>query len=102
MEVGVGSGVGKAFTALSLLLLKIVSTGTGTKRLFPAKSFLSTPDSSATCPLCLLLLRAVVSTGSGANRRTFLTVSSTGTAWKRLAVGCGDVSGIVCAATMDE
>lgn len=93
-NVGVGSGVGKGFPALILLLLNVVSTGVGRNRLFPAKSFLSILVSLLSCPLSFLLLRAVVSTGSGANRRTFFTVSSIGTAWKRLAGG-GDGSDIV-------
>lgn len=89
---GEGSGEGRDCPALSsLLLLKLISTGTGTRRRFPALSFLST----AVPPLSRLLLRVVVSTGSGANRRTFLTVSSTGTGWKRLAGGGVEMSGIL-------
>lgn len=91
IEVGVGSGVGNGFPVRSLLLLNVVSTGVGAKRRFPvAESFFSTAVSLPPCLLSFLLLRAVVSKGSGANRRTFFTVSSTGTAWKRL-VGGGDV-----------
>jgi hypothetical protein len=94
IETGVGSGVGKAFRAC-LLLLKVVSTGSGTKRRFTPKSFRSTPTSSAFWTSSFLLLRAVVSTGSTANRRTFFTVVSTGVGENRLEVGGGDVSVIV-------
>jgi hypothetical protein len=57
---------------------------------FPATSFLPAAGSP-------LLLRVVVSTGSGANRRTFLVVSSMGMAWKRLEAGGGEVSGMLIA-----
>jgi hypothetical protein len=42
-----------------------------------------------------LLLLVMVSTGSTANRRTFLTVVSTGMGKNRLAVGGGEVSVMV-------
>lgn len=89
MEVGVMSVSG---VLLSRLLLKLVSTGVGNACFFPVASFFVESN---------LLLRVDVSMGSGANRRTFLVVSSTGMAWKRLGAGGGDVSdmiegGIVC------
>lgn len=70
---------------LSLLLLKLVSTGTGSACFFPAGSLFAAS----------LLLRVDVSTGSGAKRRTFFVVSSTGMAWKRLGAGGGEVSGML-------
>lgn len=70
---------------LSRLVLKLLSTGVGSACFFPAPSFVAST----------LLLLMVVSTGSGANRRTFLVVSSTGMAWKRLGAGGGDVSGMM-------
>jgi hypothetical protein len=94
IETGVGSGVGRGFPA-SRLLLWVVSTGSGTKRRFVAKSFFSVELSFSFWSLTFLLLREVVSTGSGANRRTFFTVVSTGMGEKRLEVGGGDVSDIV-------
>lgn len=92
------------FPDCSLLLLKVVSTGSGAKRRLGAKSFLSTPS------FCLsaegldwgssffLEVRVVVSTGSGANRRIFLTVVSTGVGGKCLARGGGaasDMTGVL-------
>jgi hypothetical protein len=94
IETGVGSGVGNGFPAC-LLLLKVVSRGSGTNRRFPAKSLFSTPFSSGFWTSSFLLLQAVVSTGSGANRRTLFTVVSTGVGENRLEVGGGDVSGIM-------
>lgn len=76
-----GSGVGRSIWPGFLLLLNVVSIGVGLKRLFPAKSLFSVWSWLRSGPLSLctfLLLRAVVSTGSGANRRAFLGVSSTG------------------------
>ena len=97
-DTGVGSGVGKA----PRLLLKLVSTGVGRKRLvfFSAKSVRSpgaplAPFGRFSSFLSCLLLRIVVSTGSGANRRTFFTDSSIGVDWKCLLEGAGDVSVIV-------
>jgi hypothetical protein len=94
IETGVGSGVGNGFPAC-LLLVKVVSTGSGTKRRFPAKSLFSTPISVVFCTSSFLLHRVVVSTGSTANRRTLFTVVSTGVGENRLEVGGGDVSAIV-------
>ena len=94
IETGVGSGVGSGLAAC-LLLLKLVSTGSIRNFRFATKSVRSTPDSSVFWTSSFLLLRVVVSTGSGANRRTFLTVVSTGVGVKRLEVGGGDDSGIV-------
>jgi hypothetical protein len=84
----VGSGGAEAVPSSSLLLLKLVSRGIELRCFFPATS------SSLPSLVSILLLRVVVSTGSGANRRTFLAVSSTGMAWNRL-VGGGDVSGML-------
>lgn len=96
IETGVGSGVGNGL-AFCLLLLNVVSTGSGTKRLFAgAKSLFSTASSCSTWLWSFLLVRIVVSTGSTANRRTFLTVVSTGVGEKRLEDGGGgEVSVIV-------
>jgi hypothetical protein len=85
IELGEGSGVGKPF-------LKVVSTGSGKKRRFGAKSFFSTPSFCEGFPSSFLLLRVMVSTGSGANRRTFFVVVSTGVGANRLPDGGGDVS----------
>jgi hypothetical protein len=90
IESGEGSGVGKPFP---LLLLKVVSTGSGKKRRFGAKSFFSTPSFCRLLPSSFLLLRVVVSTGSGANRRTFFVVVSTGVGANRL--GGGEVSDMI-------
>lgn len=69
----------------NLLLLKLVSTGIGRACFRPVLSFFTVA----------LLLRVVVSTGSGTNRRTFLALSSIGMAWKRIGAGGGEVSGMV-------
>jgi hypothetical protein len=90
----VGSGVGRWFPA-NRLLLYVVSTGSGTKRRFVAKSFFSVEAAFSFWTSSFLLLRVIVSTGSGANRRTFFTVVSTAIGEKRLEVGGGDVSDIV-------
>ena len=78
----------------SLELLNVVSTSVGKKRFLPAKSVRSTASLPAGVPpadldtsLAILELRVVVSTGSGANRRTFFEVSSIGTGWNRLVEG---------------
>lgn len=91
-----GSAAAELVVGFSLLLLVVVSTGSGAKRRLGAKSFLSTPSFcfSAGDDLdwessSFLELRVVVSTGSGANRRIFLTVVSTGVGGKRLARGGG-------------
>jgi hypothetical protein len=94
IETGVGSGVGKALAAC-LLLLKVVSTGSGRNFRFATTSCRSAPASSVFWTSSFLLLRVVVSTGSIANRRTFFTVVSTGVGENRLEVGGGDVSAIV-------
>lgn len=100
IELSVDSGVGRALGAWCLLLLNVVSTGSGTKRRFgeAAASFpLSAADVATFSTLStssFLLLRLVVSTGSGANRRLFLTVVSTGVGVNRLDDGGGEVSGI--------
>ena len=98
VETGVGSGVGKGFPA-SRLLLYVVSTGSGTKRRFVAKSFFSVEAAfsfwTSSFLMLRVLLRVIVSTGSGAIRRTFFTVVSTAIGEKRLEVGGGDVSDIV-------
>jgi hypothetical protein len=94
IETGVGSGVGKAL-ATCLLLLKVLSTGSGRNFRFATTSFRSTAASSVFWTSSFLLLRVVVSTGSTANRRTFFTVVSTGVGENRLEVGGGDVSGIM-------
>lgn len=96
---GVSSGVGRAFAGC-LLLLKVVSTGSGRNRLLggTAKSCLSTPLAfSFSVSFSFLLLLVVVSTGSTANRRTLelFTVVSIGVGKKRLVVGGGDDSTIV-------
>jgi hypothetical protein len=74
----------------------------GKKRFLPAKSVRSTESLPADGPLAavdtssaFLELRLVVSTGSGANRRTFFELSSIGTGWNRLVEG--GVSDIVLA-----
>lgn len=99
IELGDGSGVGREFGGCSLLLLNVVSTGSGTKRRlgaadsFPLALFVATSSTVSTSSF--LLLRVVVSTGSGANRRLFFTVVSTGVGAKRRADGGGEVSGIM-------
>jgi hypothetical protein len=99
VETGVRSGVGNGLlTTGSLLLLKVVSTGSGTNCLLGlAMSFFSCPCPGFCAPSSssFLLLLAVVSTGSTANRRTFLAVVSTGVGEKRLEAGGGEVSIIV-------
>jgi hypothetical protein len=70
---------------LSLLLLKLASTGIGIACFLPPASFFVA---------YALLLHVVVSTGSGANRRTFFVVSTV-MAWKHLGAGGGDVSGMM-------
>ncbi len=94
IDTGVGSGVGKALAAC-FLLLKVVSIGSTWNLRFAAKSLRSTPTSSVFCTSSFLPLRVVVSRGSTGNRRTFVTVVSTGVGVNRLKVGGGDVSGIV-------
>lgn len=94
IETGVGSSVGKAFAAWSLLL-KVVSTGSIRNFRFATKSLRSTPASPGFWTSSFLLLRVVVSTGSTANRRIFFTVDSTGVGENRLELGGGEVSGIV-------
>lgn len=103
IETGVGSGVGNGLTGC-LLLLNVVSTGSGTNRrlggataaaVVGAKSILSTPPSFLSSFSSFLLLLVVISTGSTANRRTLFTVVSTGVGVKRLDVGGGDDSDIV-------
>ena len=94
IDTGVGSGVGKALAAC-FLLLKVVSIGSTRNLRFAATSFRSTPTSSVFCTSSFLPLRVVFSTGSTGNRRTFVTVVSTGVGVNRLEVGGGDVSGIL-------
>jgi hypothetical protein len=94
IETGVGSGVGRGFPA-SRLFLYVVSTGSGKKRRFVAKSLFSVEAAFSFWTSSFLLLRVIVSTGSGANRRTFFTVVSRAIGEKRLEVGGGDVSDIV-------
>ena len=95
IDTGVVSGVGRGLGCL--LLLKVVSTGSGTnRRLGAAKSFFSTPSSFAFASFTsFLLLRVVVSVGSTANRRTLFAVVSIGVGEKRLEVGGGDCSDII-------
>ena len=94
IDRGVGSGVGKALAAC-FLLLKVFSIGSTWNLRFAAMSLRSTPTSSVFCTSSFLPLRVVVSRGSTGNRRTFVTVVSTGVGVNRLKVGGGDVSGIV-------
>jgi hypothetical protein len=89
IDTGVGSGVGRALPEC-LELLNVVSTGVGNKRFLPAKPVRSTESLPADGRLAavdtsstFLELRVVVSTGSGANLRTFFELSSVGTGWKR-------------------
>ena len=81
MDIWVGSGADRSVLPDFLLLLDVVSIGIGLNRVFFAKSLLSVLSWLRSCPLSLLtflLLRVVVSTGSGAKRRCFLGGSSVG------------------------
>jgi hypothetical protein len=95
INTGVGSGVGNGLIG-PLLLLNVVSTGSGIKRRLAGGNSASPVASPAfRKPSFLLLLLVVVSTGSTANRRTFFTVVSTGVGENRLEVGGGESSDIV-------
>ena len=97
IDTGVGSGVGRALPEFLefLKLLYVVSRGVGKKRFLPAESVRSFAVSLAACARweavdtssVFLELLAVVSSGSGTNRRACFETSSIGTGWKRLDEG---------------
>lgn len=89
VEIGGFSVAGGDLHICPLLLLTIVSTGSGTNRRFGAKSFSDTISFFREM-ISFLLLLVTVSTGSGANRLVDLTVVSTGIGEKRLVGGGGE------------